>query len=61
MKIFRQISQTVALGQEMVKALVAMRQGRRGVMDYAIEFRMLVADRAWNQPTSVDTFFNGLS
>ncbi len=60
-KTFTQIFQTVAPGREAAKALVAMRQGKRSVMDYAIEFRTLAADSGWNQPALVDAFFNGLS
>lgn len=60
-KTFTQIFQTVAPGREAAKALVAMRQGRRSVTDYAIKFRTLAADSGWNQPALVDAFFNGLS
>ncbi len=38
-----------------------MRQGKRSVMFYAIEFRTLVADSGWNQLALVYAFFNGLS
>ncbi len=56
-----QIFQTVTLGREAAKALVTLRQGRRSVSDYAIDFRTLAADSGWNQLALVDAFFNGLS
>ncbi len=48
-------------GREAAKALHALKQGKRSVMDYAIEFCMLAADSGWNQPSLVDAFYSGLS
>ncbi|KAK7913158.1 hypothetical protein WMY93_013369 [Mugilogobius chulae] len=61
LKTFNQIFQTVTPGREAAKALVTLRQGRRSVLDYALEFRTLSADSGWNQLALVDAFFNGLS
>lgn len=60
-KTFTLVFQTVTPGREAARALVGLRQGRRSVFDYAIEFRTLAADSGWNQPALVDAFYNGLS
>ncbi len=46
-------------GREAAKALHALKQGKRSVLDYAIEFRTLAADSGWNQP-ALGSFYNGL-
>uniref|UniRef100_A0A8C5I165 CCHC-type domain-containing protein n=1 Tax=Gouania willdenowi TaxID=441366 RepID=A0A8C5I165_GOUWI len=48
-------------GQEAARALAALRQGRRSVIDYAIEFRTLSADCTWNEASLRDTFLYGLT
>uniref|UniRef100_A0A3B3I1M0 ribonuclease H n=1 Tax=Oryzias latipes TaxID=8090 RepID=A0A3B3I1M0_ORYLA len=61
LETFRQIFHSAVPGREAAKALVNIKQGRRSVMDYAIEFRTLSADSGWNQPALVDAFYTGLS
>ncbi len=58
---FKTVFQSATPGHEAAKALVALKQGRRSVLDYAIEFRTLAADSGWNQPALVDAFYNGLT
>ena len=53
--------QQIAPGREAARALVNLRQGRRNVSDYAIEFRTVAADRGWNQSALFDAFLHGLS
>lgn len=60
-KTFTQIFQTLTPGHEVDKLLVALCQGKRNVLDFAIEFRMLAATSRWNQPGIVDAFLKGLS
>uniref|UniRef100_A0A3Q4ACU0 Retrotransposon gag domain-containing protein n=1 Tax=Mola mola TaxID=94237 RepID=A0A3Q4ACU0_MOLML len=60
-KIFTQIFQSTSLGRETAKALVSLRQGKKSVSDYAVEFRTIAADSGWNQPALIDAFLNGLS
>lgn len=57
----KQIFQSVTPGQEAAKALGALRQGKRSVLGYAIEFRTLAAESGWNQPALVDAFYNSLT
>lgn len=57
---FQQIFQSATPGREAAKALVALRQGKRSVLEYAIEFRTLAAEIGWNQPALVDAFHYGL-
>lgn len=57
---FKTVFQSVTPGREAAKSLVALKQGRRSVLDYAIEFRTLAANSSWNQPALVDAFYNGL-
>ncbi len=52
---FKTVFQSATPGREAAKALVALKQGRRSVLDYAIEFRTLAADSGWN------AFYNGLT
>ena len=59
-EIFMQIFQPNSLGREVAKALVILRQGKSSVIDYAVEFRTIVADRGWNKPVQIDSFLNGL-
>lgn len=49
-KTFTQIFQVVPPGREVAKASVSLCQGRISVLDYAIEFRTLVANSWRNQP-----------
>ncbi|KAI3356674.1 hypothetical protein L3Q82_003362 [Scortum barcoo] len=42
------------------RALLSLKQRGRGVIDYAIEFRTLVADSGWNEVSIIDAFVNGL-
>uniref|UniRef100_A0A3Q3W915 DUF4939 domain-containing protein n=1 Tax=Mola mola TaxID=94237 RepID=A0A3Q3W915_MOLML len=49
-KIFTQIFQSTSPGREAARSLVSLRQGKRSVTDYTIEFRTIAADNSWNQP-----------
>ncbi|CAL9698545.1 unnamed protein product [Knipowitschia caucasica] len=60
-RTFNHIFQTITPGREAAKALVTLRQGRRSVLDYALEFCTISADSGWNQLALVDAFLNGLS
>ena len=56
-----QIFQVISPGREAARSLHSLRQGRRRIIDYAIEFRILAADSGWNQPALMDAFLSGLS
>ena len=58
---FTQIFQHVTPGREAARVLVNLRQGRRRVADYAIEFRTVAAESGWNQTALLDAFLCGLS
>uniref|UniRef100_A0A8D0CYT6 Gypsy retrotransposon integrase-like protein 1 n=1 Tax=Sander lucioperca TaxID=283035 RepID=A0A8D0CYT6_SANLU len=58
---FTQIFQHVTPGREAARMLVNLRQGRRRVADYAIEFRTVAAESGWNQTALMDAFLCGLS
>ena len=60
-KTFVQIFQTTSPGREAARSLVSLRQGRRRVTDFAIEFRTLAAESGWNESALSDAFLNGLS
>ena len=60
-KTFTQIFQHVTPGREAARMLVHLRQGRRRVADYAIEFRTVAAESGWNQTALMDAFLCGLS
>lgn len=55
-----QIFQSFSPGREAAWSLMALRQGRRYVLDYAIEFRTLAADSGWNNAALTDAFLSGL-
>ena len=40
--------------------LVSLRQGKRRVSDFGIQFRTLAADSGWNQSALIDPFLHGL-
>lgn len=48
-------------GHEAARELLRMRQGRRSVSDYAIDFQTLATTTAWNADALFDTFLHGLS
>lgn len=48
-------------GRDASKRLHALRQGTRGVADYAIEFRTLAVESGWNDEALESVFYNGLS
>lgn len=58
---FKQNFQSTTPGREAAKVLITLKQGKRSVIDYAIEFRTIAADSGWNQPALVDASLNGLS
>lgn len=53
--------QTVSPGCEAARPLVTLSQGKRSVLNYAIEFCMLAAESGLNEPELVDPFFYGMS
>ena len=57
----RKIFDSTAPSREAAQTLMALRQGRRRVADYAIEFRTLAADSGWNSASLFDAFLHGLS
>lgn len=60
-KSFTCIFQYASSGREAARALMKLRQGRKRVADYAIEFRTLSADSGWNASALADAFIRGLS
>lgn len=48
-----------AHGEEASRILSSLRQGRRTVVDYSIEFRTLSTTCGWNEPALVARFFRG--
>lgn len=48
-------------GSEASRLLATLRQGRRSVADFAIEFRTLASTSGWNNPALVARFLEGLS
>jgi hypothetical protein len=50
-----------AHGTEASRLLSSLRQGRRSVPDYAIEFRTLATSCGWNEPAQVARFLEGLN
>ncbi len=50
-----------AHGEEASRILSSLRQGRRTVVDYSIEFRTLSTTCGWNEPALVARFLEGLS
>lgn len=57
----RAFAQRFSPGREAARSPTCLRQGRRSVIDYAIEFRTLAADSGWNNATLVDAYISGLS
>ena len=50
-----------ACGREAARALMDLRQGNRRVSAYAVEFRTLATDSAWNEAALFDAFMRGLA
>ena len=40
---------------------MGLRQGRRRVLEYAVEFRTLAADSSWNNSSLCDVYLHGLT
>ena len=57
----RKIFDHTSPAREASRALMQIKQRRRQVVDYAIEFRTVAADSGWNTPALIDAFMNGLS
>lgn len=57
---FVKIFDRSALGKEASRLLAALRQGRRSVADFAIEFRTLAASSMWNEAALVARFTEAL-
>ncbi|KAI3370297.1 hypothetical protein L3Q82_025072 [Scortum barcoo] len=47
--------------REASSALLKIQQGRRRVVDYALEFRTLAADSGWNETSIISAFIDGLT
>ena len=56
-KIFNQSTP----GREAARALMGLRQGRRRVSDYVVEFRTLAVDSGWNNSSLCDAYLHGLT
>lgn len=50
-----------AHGEEASRLLSSLRQGRRSVVDYSIEFRTLLTTCGWNETALAARFLEGLS
>ncbi|KAG1925391.1 retrotransposon-derived protein PEG10 [Pimephales promelas] len=48
-------------GREAARALAELKQGRKSVSDYSIEFRTLAAECGWNEEAQWDMFLHGLA
>lgn len=48
-------------GREAAREMLVIRQGRRSVSDFAIQFRTLATSSGWNTDAQYDAFLNGLS
>jgi hypothetical protein len=48
-------------GREAARTLVELRQGRRSVSEFSIEFRTLAAECGWNEEAQWDMFLHGLA
>ena len=57
----RQVFDSPVSGREAARTLLRLRQGSRGVADYAIDFRTLAAESSWNYSSLFDAFHHGLS
>ena len=57
LKVFDLDSPTAEASRE----LLSIRQGRRSVADYSIDFRTLARRSSWNTPSLVDAFFHSLA
>ena len=60
-RALEQVFQHTSPGREAARTLLRLRQGRRRVSDYAIDFRTLAAESEWNPAALSDAFFQGLS
>nr|XP_033466077.1 uncharacterized protein LOC117246330 [Epinephelus lanceolatus] len=60
-RALEQVFQHTAPGREASRSLIKLKQGRRRVSDYAIDFRTLVAKSEWNAAALIDVFVQGLS
>lgn len=48
-------------GREAAQSLVTVKQGKRTIMDYSIEFQTVAADSGWNDADLLDAFLRSLS
>ena len=60
-RAFEQVFQHTSPGREAARSLLKLRQGKRKVSDYAIDFRTLASESEWNNAALTDAFFQGLS
>ncbi|KAF7653737.1 hypothetical protein LDENG_00079030 [Lucifuga dentata] len=50
-----------SVGRKAAHGLLTLRQGRRRVVDYSIEFRTMAAENKWNSFSLFDAYYNALS
>uniref|UniRef100_A0A672F1J4 CCHC-type domain-containing protein n=1 Tax=Salarias fasciatus TaxID=181472 RepID=A0A672F1J4_SALFA len=60
-KAFSQMFQRVSTRREAGNALMNLCQGRRRVVDYAVELKILALKSGWNSEALIDKFQHGLS
>lgn len=60
-KTLRKVFNQTSPGREAARALVNIKQVRRRISDFAIEFRTIAADNGWNAAALFDAFLNGLA
>lgn len=59
--LFRKVFDHAPEGKEIRERLLAVKQGGRRAVEYALEFRTLVADSGWNIPTLKVAFHQELN
>lgn len=57
----KRVFNRVVVGREAARKLSDLRQERRPVSDYAIKFRILVAECSWNEEVQWVMFLHGLA
>lgn len=59
--VLERIFQHTLSGREAARSLIKVKQGKRRVTDYAIDFRTLSTQSDWNNAALADAFVQGLS
>ncbi len=57
----RRVFDRTLVGREAARILADLRQGKRSVSDYSIQFRTLAAECEWNERAQWDMFLHGLT